>query len=366
MQFDTYLKITFRYSVIILALSLMLPGAIGLAWSKNNTLKNHAVILMYHRFGQPSAPSTNITMDQFRTQLDFIVANGFTVRPLSRVLQLLEQQKPVPDKTVVITIDDAHISVFQHAWPELKRRGMPFTVFVAGKRVDEGAQNLMSWSQMRELKASGVEFGNHSWSHDHMIKARAGENAQQWQKRIEHEIDFNQQRIEEELGNTQKIFAYPYGEYGRVLQSVLDSKGYTGFGQHSGVISKWSDKLAVPRYPINERYSAIPDFSVKLYTLPFPLLPLSYGEPILKVGRAIRVMLKTRDFSLENVNCYASEAREMDVQRANKFTLRVKLHTGFVQRRGRVNCTLLDPASGRYYWHSQMWIQPWVAEASHW
>ena len=117
---------------------------------------NAAVVFMYHRFGEARHPSTNVTMEQFAQHLDFLERENFEVWPLPRIVRWLDEGRAVPDKVAAITIDDAYASVHARAFPLLKERGMPFTVFVSTDAVDRGLGDFMSWEQLRELKAAGA------------------------------------------------------------------------------------------------------------------------------------------------------------------------------------------------------------------
>ena len=92
---------------------------------------DHAVILMYHRFGEDTIPSTNIRLEQFDRHLEILASGDYTVWPIGKIVTHLQTKQPLPDRTVGISIDDAYLSVYTEAWPRLKERGFPFTLFVA-------------------------------------------------------------------------------------------------------------------------------------------------------------------------------------------------------------------------------------------
>ena len=61
---------------------------------------SHAVVLMYHRFGEDRYPSTNISTESFIKQLDFIEEQNFQVWPLAKIVEHLKSKQPLPDKVV--------------------------------------------------------------------------------------------------------------------------------------------------------------------------------------------------------------------------------------------------------------------------
>ena len=88
---------------------------------------DHAVILMYHRFGEDAIPSTNIRLEQFDRHLKILTNGGYTVWPLGKIVTHMQTNQPLPDRTVGISVDDAYLSVYTEAWPRLKEKGLPFS-----------------------------------------------------------------------------------------------------------------------------------------------------------------------------------------------------------------------------------------------
>ena len=132
-----------RISVLLAALALAVlavpftpknAGATDLRTGPSgtpNATSNSAAVLMYHRFAEPAHPSTNIRIDQFEAHIEELKSGPYTVVPLADVVAAMTGGKPLPDRAVAITIDDAYLSVYTEAWPRLQAAGFPFTVFVA-------------------------------------------------------------------------------------------------------------------------------------------------------------------------------------------------------------------------------------------
>ena len=78
---------------------------------------DYATVLMYHRFGEDKYPSTNIRIEQFKAHLDILDNGDYTIWPLGKIVDHLQQGLDLPDRTVAITIDDAYRSVFTEARP---------------------------------------------------------------------------------------------------------------------------------------------------------------------------------------------------------------------------------------------------------
>ena len=318
-----------------------------------------AVVLTYHRVGEDDVPSTNVRIEQFEQQLDYLEQNGFVVWPLGKILNALSSDEPLPERTVAITLDDAYLSIYTEAFPRLQKRGFPFTVFVATDPVDKGYSRYMNWQQLREMKAAGVEIANHSKSHPYMVRRLPGEDTSSYLSRLKSEIVSAQQRLEKELGPQPKLFAYPYGEYSKEVEAVVSALGYVAVAQHSGAIDKQSNFLALPRFPINEHYSDINDVATKLKSRPLVIKSLSIDDPLWLESTPPRLEITLAD-GVEGVGemaCYASGQGRMEIEWLDREQGRFSIQAAkpLSVGRHRYTCTAPD-AERRYQWFSHLWI----------
>ena len=323
----------------------------------------HAVVFMYHRFGNEKYPSTNVRMDQFRAQLDYLADNGYQVWPLQRVVTALRDGAAIPDDTVALAVDDAYDTFFKNAYPLIKARGWPMTVFVSTGEVDRGFPSIMTWDQMREMSRHGVTFANHTADHAHLTRHRPGETDEQWLQRVSKDIEKAQQRLQAELGqetNTNpKLFAYPYGEYNTAVAGWLRDHGYIAFGQESGVLGPQSDMRALPRYPINEHYGDLRGFIVKAKSLPLPVADVEPWDPEQPAGANPRMEFRVegKDVGLDRLSCYLGGDR-LPLERLSKDQFAVQAPGPLPPGRSRYNCTAPAKQGNRYYWYSHMWLLP--------
>jgi len=318
--------------------------------------ENSAVALMYHHFGESNHPSTNISIEQFDQHLQFLEQNNFQVLPLASALKAIQNNQALPDKSVVITMDDAYRSVYSEAYPRLKQRDWPFTVFVSSDYIDKGYSNYMSWQQMREMEQHGASFGNHSRSHDYLTRHLDNETPAAWQQRVSDDISYAQQRLQNELKNPIDVIAYPYGEYNLKIASITQQLGLAGMGQHSGAIGPASDFRFLPRFPMNEKFGEMSDFKNKVTSLAMPLQQTPQINPLISETRPIlKVKLKQ---PLTQLNCYASGQGKIQVQWLDDTSFTVQAHSDLPAGRSRYNCTAPSTRPGRYYWFSQLWIRP--------
>ena len=336
--------------------------ACGLLLATQLPAANHAVILQYHHFGDDTPPSTSVTLAQFDRHLDHLAEHGYRVWPLARVVQQLRAGAELPDKVVAISVDDAYLSVYREAFPRLRARGWPFTVFVSPGPVDRHSPGQMTWEQMREMSRHGVSFANHSLDHAHLIRQGPNEDTAAWRARVRTDIVQTQQRLEQELGQAPRLFAYPFGEYHAALKTLLGELGFVAFGQQSGPASHNSDFLALPRFAMAVPYAALEDFRVKLQTLPLPVVEAQPDDPLLPVAESrprLRVQLQAGDYLADSLSCYVSGQGRTPVRWLDEAqsAFEVQAARPLAIGRSRYNCTARARQGDCYYWYSHLWIR---------
>ena len=110
--------------------------------------------------------------------------------PLTEIVESLQSGRPLDSRSVAITFDDAYESIYSQA------RNWPFTIFVSTDAVDRGSRAYLTWEQLRTLTLAGASIGNHSRTHGHLIRHRAGESTQQWRARVRADIEGAQMRLQ--------------------------------------------------------------------------------------------------------------------------------------------------------------------------
>jgi peptidoglycan/xylan/chitin deacetylase (PgdA/CDA1 family) len=327
------------------------------------TLKaaDSAVVFMYHRFGEDKYPSTSIREEQFREQLAYLHDGGFNVIPLSELITFLSGEKSLPQKAVVITIDDAYRSIYEVAYPLLKQYAYPFTVFVSSDPVDSNLPNYLSWDQIREMASMGVTFANHGAGHIYMVRRLPGESESDWQMRTGADIDKGWHRLTEELSDGHKplagIFAYPYGEYDTKVADQLQRRAYMAFGQQSGAVGRHSDQRALPRFPMAEAFVDMSGFRTKAMSQPMPVESVTPWDPV--TTENLPEITITLAGSIERANelaCFVGGQGKVTVrwlESEKRFV--VGANAPFKKGRHRVNCTA-PQNDGSYLWFSHQWI----------
>ena len=206
------------------------------------------VILAYHQVGGGTESSVDLPIDVFRRQMEWI-AEHLTVVGLDDAAQLLAKPSDGTSR-VVLTFDDGTADYLDNAVAILAELGLPSTVYVATKFVDEsqrfpwGAPPL-SWQALRDAKQTGlVTIGGHT--HEHLVMSQLGH------EEAMNDLTRSNELIAEHTGAAPAHFAYPKGVLGSSGAASAVKKLYaTAAGGRVGPnIAQQSDLYALRRSPI--------------------------------------------------------------------------------------------------------------------
>ncbi len=314
--------------------------------------------LMYHRFDENKYPSTNIKSEIFLKHLSEINNSKIKFISFNKFNEIINNK--IDENYVLLTIDDAFESFYVTAWPILKKRKIPFILFVSTREV--GKYGYMTWNQIREIQENDfVKIGNHSHTHEYLID---------WDNdKIKNDLETSVKIFEKELGYSPDIFSYPFGEYSEDLKKIVSQFNFKfAFGQHSGVIDPSKDYLELPRFPINEKYGELKRFKFILQTLPFPYESITPQNRYLKGNEnppKVKIKFFENLLNIKNINCYSNEGnewRKSNIEHVNNHEIKISIVEKFITERGRINCSLQEHSgqnSGKWRW---LGIQYVIAE----
>lgn len=186
-------------------------------------------VLMYHEIAARPETASRLAVppDAFEAQLDFLAANGFTTVTASGLAADLAAGVPVPERTVALTFDDGFADFHHRALPLLGRYGFTATVFVTtGWVADAGRHSaghrpgpMLSWSQLAEAAAAGIEIGAHSHQHPQLDQLD--------KDRLRTELTVSKSLLEDGLGKAVPGLAYPFGYSSPAVRRAARQAGYT-------------------------------------------------------------------------------------------------------------------------------------------
>lgn len=177
---------------------------------------------MYHSVGN-GAPSS-VSVDRFQMDLEWLAAN-FDIIGLEKIFDLSKNDQQT--QGVALTFDDGIRNFYTEVLPLLREWNAPATVFPISSMVvpESGGKadplfegyKPMTESMMEELATEDlITIGSHSKTH---VRLPSIDD----QKRQEDEIIGSKIELQERYGINVSIFSYPYGEFDRKSQSLVES-----------------------------------------------------------------------------------------------------------------------------------------------
>ncbi len=155
-------------------------------------------------------------------------------------------------RLVAITFDDGLHDFYANALPLLEKYQFPATMFVVSGFVGsgDGEKQFMTWSELREVEAQGIQVGSHTVSHPKLWHLN--------RRDIDRELTESKRTIEDRLGKSIEAFSYPYAfpeqdsSFVVSVRSSLVRAGYDmGVSTMIGSARISSDPYFLPRIPVN-------------------------------------------------------------------------------------------------------------------
>ncbi len=232
---------------ILLTILVLIFSPLGLlpAWGSFQV-----PILLYHRFGPVAADSMTVTTTLFESHLKYLKDNGYHVIPLRELVDhYLGKRGALPPQSVVITVDDGHISVYKEMFPLVRQYHIPVTLFIYPSAISN-APYAMTWGQVRELKETGMfDLQSHTFWHPNFKREKRKSTPAEYENLVSTQLRKSKEKLEKELGVSVDMLAWPFGIYDDDLVQKAKEAGYVAtytMERHSA--SSLDKVMALPRY----------------------------------------------------------------------------------------------------------------------
>ncbi|HEV7965195.1 MAG TPA: polysaccharide deacetylase family protein [Actinoplanes sp.] len=206
--------------------------------------------LMYHSVSAVGGPLRDLAVppERLAEQLAALTAAGYRLVGLTEALDLLDQGST--EKLIAVTFDDGYRDFLTAGVPALAAAGARATLYASVGHLGDHADWLgassadfgpmLTWDELAEVAAAGVEIGNHSLIHHPLDVLPPAQ--------LRAEIARSHDELEQRLQFTVRSFAYPHGYNGRRVRDVVEQTGHdnaTEVGRR--LHSPGERRFAVPR-----------------------------------------------------------------------------------------------------------------------
>ena len=180
-------------------------------------------ILMYHVTTDPPAdapyPDLYVRRSEFEEQMQALKDAGYVAVTQQEVWDSWHRGGPLPDRAVVVSIDDGYLSNYLNARPVLRRFGWPAVLNLEIANLHQPEWGLTP-GKVRELIADGWEIDSHTITHPDLTTVDAA--------RLTAEVAESRRRLQRAFGVPVNFFCYPAGRYDDATLAAVEAAGYLG------------------------------------------------------------------------------------------------------------------------------------------
>lgn len=190
-------------------------------------------ILLYHSISEVAAPIYKrwaVHPERFASQLRYLRTEGYTALTVSQLVEIrTTKDGALPERPVLLTFDDGLADFYTGALPCLRQYGFAATLYITTDYVGqtsrwllpdgEGERPMLTWEQVAEIDASGIECGAHTRSHPQLDVLTL--------KEAREEIAGSKVDLEQHLGKPVTSFAYPHGYHSSAIKRLVQQLGFT-------------------------------------------------------------------------------------------------------------------------------------------
>lgn len=213
--------------------------------------QTRVAVLGYHDFSN-SRPVSEMCMRtaEFCQQMQYIKDAGLTVITMQDFQEWLLGDRRLPERCVLITIDDGWRSVYSEAFPVLRAYGYPFTLYLYTEFL-KGQGLALQPEMIREMMTCGATIGCHSATHLYPSKWKAhAPDSPEYEALLQQELVDAVADIKKMFGNC-STYCYPGGYFTPAMLEKLQSTDVKlAFTVYEKKVTTLETPLQVHRYMV--------------------------------------------------------------------------------------------------------------------
>lgn len=198
-------------------------------------------IIMYHSICNTNNNAYVLKPSALESDFKYLKEKGYTPVTMTELIAFGEGAGDLPEKPVVITLDDGFYNNYHYVLPLLKKYGFKAVVSLVGSYCEKEASekkrspvySYLNYAEIKDMAASGlVEFQNHSYDMHHNKGARvgvrrcSGETAQHYSDTLTADVKKCESLFQKHCGLQFNTFTYPFGYFSKDTEKILKGLGY--------------------------------------------------------------------------------------------------------------------------------------------
>ena len=220
-------------------------------------------ILLYHRFVSNRSdlaryPGTEsiftVTADRFEEQIATLAKAGYRSVGADQVFAYLTREQELPEKPIMISVDDGWRSNIDIMLPILERHRFGCTIFVTTGpeawifKKFQGLDRGLTAAEVRDLHGRGVNIGSHTVTHPYLIEMNDAQ--------IRREFLDSKHTLEEWTAASCRFLSIPGNFYNPRVARIARECGYEAvFTANVGTVSKFTDPFDIKRLIIGGAFT---------------------------------------------------------------------------------------------------------------
>lgn len=199
-------------------------------------------IIMYHSVcnNKKVVSDYRISPELFEKDVEYLQKNGYKSIFVSDIIAYVYDGVPLPEKPIIITLDDGYLNNMTNVLPILEKYDMRATVSVVGEFTEKFSSvndpnplyAYLTWDNIRTLDATDrIEIGNHTYSMHEIGERRgcakiSGESEEKYEEVLTEDLEKLQNELLEKSGVLPVVFTYPFGFVSKESLPTIKKLGF--------------------------------------------------------------------------------------------------------------------------------------------
>ncbi len=200
-------------------------------------------IIMYHHILRDEATHGKfiISPDDFEQDLKYIKKEGYTTITDLDLINFKEKGTPLPEKPIMLTFDDGHLSYLEYVVPLLEKYQMKAVVSIVGSYTNDYTEHpdkavsyaYLSWEEVKMLSDSThTRVANHTYDMHKTSNGRngcskkKGETSAHYREIFDNDAEKMRKLIFDYTGKHADCFTYPFGYFCDETEEEIKSLGF--------------------------------------------------------------------------------------------------------------------------------------------